>query len=291
MFDTSTGQILWQKEQKEGLIFREAVITEAFSGLFFVEVVEEMNGRRNGHFKLFIYNNDTGEEIYQGVPWIFQVKISGHACASPVIAAKGNYLFALSTHARYSDDPKHESCDSFICIKVDAKNKACQVRKTSSGLDTVILAKVLQDEELDQEKKTEYTVIHGYDSSILSCVGFAFDSVVLIHARLEYERDNRSSFKAQTVCSVDLDRLMDTHEPAGVFSAINFPLGRVAFSTFHSEAKCVTLRHYPHYETRNRDGKGPIKLTGIVELPDNTSGPAMPKIYKFAKSLEAKKKL
>ncbi len=264
-------------------------------------------------FRLVICDNSSNKEIYHGVCWnICQYSNPTNLCEVKFkTAAKDNYLLVGRVHNCVCGRDDSSIFDTFLCAKVDSIGKTCKVRKTSAGLDVVLLAKTLLDESDLDKKKTLQERIGSIVSSSLHFLGFAFDSAVLCQTKFNYRGENFTYFGAKTVFSLDLDEILDTYEPCSLFSAVHFPLEQNMFHSFqykrsHADPSLIVTiakgpepEYYPHFQTTE---KGGVKLTGIVEITAATeNGVAydyychdegkinyIPKIHSFQKSFEIK---
>ncbi len=302
MFDTSCGRIIWSRKETPGHEVHndyEAFLTESFCGLLCAQdYYDPMDFPEFGYYHLRIYDNQSGQEIYKGHCGDFRY---GEDRQYLQVAADSDYVLVCS-----SDLDGPEPGMMVKCVKVDSVTKTCLVRKTSVGLGQVLLNKFTMDEECGRtrEPSSSSTAPMSYPMKRpeitygrLSILGFAFESVVLCHAHINYDGAELAYIAVDTVFSIDLEKILDMFEPSSLFSAVNFPLGDNVLGELMEKHNCTdkkskivssdsaSPKYLPYYETpADHGGNGRVRLAGIVEIRHDMVEPLMPKVHTFKRA-------
>ncbi len=338
MFDSTSGKVMWQvivldpdvvddptddagRWSDDGYVNgdktaewpEDFVLTDTFCGYMYAEYsvsrkietsIDTVMNFKEGVLKLVLLDNKTGDVIYDEPGWTFNAFDTDGGLDPRMhnLVAKRNYLFAWGYNRGRRHGMNHGH--TLLCIKVDPKNMTCKVRKTNTRLEHVMLAKTLMDRDSAQgDGKTlanAHQINHEIRIDSIGFLGFAFDGVVICQTKISCVSGRRTTFwKSKAVFSVDLDKILDIHEPSNIFSAVNFPLGGNVFDTARKIScikdaamdffvpKSPEAEYYPFYQTRT--GQERAQFSGIIEINNATKEPLMPKIYSFETFLEATK--
>ncbi len=322
MYSTTSGRKLWHK-QLEKLNHEEFLydlfLTDTFCGFMHTDCISMINislQPRRGRFELTLYENCSGWEIGTKDCWNFdfpyRIDSGGDwKRVQPKLATNGRYIFACSTHGRCERNPKNDQENTLVCAKVDLERLTSTVQRTSTSLETVVLAKALLDQsnlatpvKQSSVSQNSYPTERAvFDYRTFEFLGFAFESVALI--QVEYLCVTNNFRKCgKVVMSVDLDKILNMHEPASVFSAVHFPLDKNMFEEFNQvepqQAKSAKfgdihpltedkVEHFPFYQTlADEDGVDRVELAGFVEISDDDGESLRPKIHSFRVEVEFK---
>ncbi len=322
MFDLAGSNIIWNKDHtlvSGSAQVYEVTLNEKFCAILYDSLVDQP-GQENldypghhstFHIKLLVLEAVTGQVLSNEHCWTIETSFSDDAYMGserPKLYASGNYIFVCSTPP-YGSDIISElgQGNILVCAKVDPESKTCKVRRSSTGLETILLAKTLFDEqergvirmplEDNHEESTKPRVEIDFFS--WHFLGFAFESVIFFETSYRYRSIRQKSYVAQTVFSVDLDNLLDMHEPSTMFSSVNFPLGLNVVDSFVEVQvnpagyplvmnTCPGLQYIPHYQVKmDQDEKEHVVFAGIIDVGKEFNGQLMPKIYSFRRLMEA----
>ncbi len=258
MRDRASSNIIWQKENLPEMGWYHAFLTETFCGLMYMvsSELEESWWIETGCFKLILFDNRTGKEVYHDTCWnfyrdAFLVSDPGNAY-QPRVVASGNYLFACSLHGGQKDAGGKNQYNTFLCVKFDPESKTCNVRHSSGSLENAI-----------QAAMDSYPPVYaGFYEDELKLFGFAKEGKIIGQVVFEYKREPyRGNRCSKTIFSVDLDKILEMHNPSSIFAAVAFPLRKTILGIEDSSRYWVN--YYPLYE---RDGNDQVVFTGIMEV-------------------------
>ncbi len=314
MHDTVDGKCLWIRQDldynENDLRTCHIVLTETFCGFLYINYLETSMEHATGHYKLHLLDTLTGYEIYHGNCWDFEWTsekdgIHMNPKRLPSLIANENYVLVCNRDRTNFGSQKN----NFFCLRVDS-DKTCQGRSIGTGIEPVLHAKICSGVEEDPERVARqhnsqrlFSIASEPDMAKLhdqlDLLGFAFDNVVIGQVSFSYCHEDKVSFSAKTVFSVDLDKMMDMYEPCSVFSAIHFPLKQkmpIDCSPLHlSSSRSYSYIHptnvlpyvppdyYAYYETTDEA----TKIVGIVEVFENSDkAKSCPKLHLLKRSLE-----
>ncbi len=310
MFDSTSGKMLWQKQLspniEPGRSKSKVVLTETFCAILYKHIgnPEELpvpaSGHSSGHISMLILDTSSGQEIYHQPCWKYCTGMYGTILQLPQVFFEGNYLIAYSRHDPFDAAPE---INIVMCVKVDPASKTCKVRRTSTGLEKALhmgtLSKSNQEDRTVQQQVDNRNLLNfSFRLSSSKFLGFAHEGVAIIQLRLHFYVLATKFCAADVVLAVNLDVILDTYEPASIFSAVNVLSGRDVYSSFLKKLDSSTpdhvasdydlpLYYYPHYETNH---VGDVVLSGFVAVSrnDDDEDSLVPKLYSFKKRLEAK---
>ncbi len=328
----SRGRKMWEKPvgrvNDEEFLY-DLFLTETFCGFIHTGCTTNINvvsQRREGSFELTLYETHSGLQIMTRGFWNFDFPYNLHSGidwkrVQPKLAADGRYLFACCTHGRCERNPKGDQENTFLVAKSDFGRRAWRLHRTNTGLETVLLAKALMDQsdlldtpaERSSDDADHIVPRVVFDYRTFDFLGFAFESVAII--QVEYLCVTNNFRKCgKVIMSVDLDKILNMDEPANVFSAVHFPIGKNMFEEFKQvgpqQAKSTKfgdihsmtedkVEYFPFYRTlpdedgvdedweEGDDVEDKVELDGFVEISDHQSESALrPKIHSFRVELE-----
>ncbi len=309
MFNSRRRSVLWRRQNLPIRKYRyhyKMLLTETFCGLLYW--YPEHAGQSSAHatviFNLALFCTLTGKEIYhERRCWSFccttaERKVpNGH---EPRVAYNDKYVFVCFKQGG-GCDACTEDCgkpgDLAMCVKVDANRMTCKARKTSSGLESALLAKTMLDaSEHGDPRCLKMGFRIKYDC--LKYLGFATDDVVVCVAGLEYAAVSGAILSSKIVFSINLERILKMYEPGGLFSAVHFVLDENIFSDCPPErmyrphgAPRQWRDFHPCYQRTHRDRHGRARLAGFVQISTQETGLLLPKLYAFGENGKAKRKV
>ncbi len=167
--------------------------------------------------------------------------------------------------------------------------KTCKVRRISTGIESVLLAKALLELRDGGGTKDEELSI---SKLLIEFKGFAFKGVLIGGVAFDLiGGDGCIKFRGvTTVFSVDLDKILDMHEPGSVFSAIHFPLKQKILDNSNRTDDHFNdkLKYHPYFDFIHEDGseeEGQVRLAGVLEVHFGKKT-ILPVMHYFRRSVE-----